>query len=99
MKLKNNEQEIGISINAADQEAYITITGYQAYLRKFENLSSLFPKEYKLVNEQYDNTTGEIYGRSYMVNKKRIRFSKPASEERKEQGRRAAEIMRARKGI
>jgi len=97
MNFKLDEQEIGIVINAADKYALITITGYKLYLRKLEKLSNKYPEEYQLIKEYYDND-GILYGKSYKVNKRFIRLGKPASKERQEQGRRAAEIMRANKG-
>jgi hypothetical protein len=96
MNFKLNEQEIGIAINAEDKEALITITGYPAYLRKFEKLSNEFPEDYRLLNEYTDE--GEVYGRRYAVNKRYIRFGKPASEARKENGRKLAENMRVGNG-
>ena len=96
MKFKLDEQEIGISINAADTTAMITITGYPAYLRKFKKLSDAFPEDYKLLKEHFD--AGEVYARQYLVTKKYIKFGKPPTEARKEQGRKAAEYLKVNKG-
>jgi hypothetical protein len=94
MKFKTDEMELGIAINAADKEAMITVTGYQTYLRKLEKLSKEFPEDYKLLKEHLDPENGEIYARQYLVNKKYVRFGKPASAKRIEQGKAAAARMR-----
>jgi hypothetical protein len=89
-----DEQEIGIAINAADTFAVVTVTGYPMYLRKLEQLAAKYPEAYKLTHEETDEN-GAIYCRQYHVEKKYIKFGKPASEARKEVGRRLAANMRA----
>jgi len=89
MNLHLEEQEIGIAINAADSEAFVTITGYPMYLRKFEQLAAKYPEAYKLTGEEKDEN-GVVYCRKYLVQKRYIRFGKPASEAKRESGKRLA---------
>lgn len=89
MKFQRNEQEVGISINADDERARVTVTGYPKYLRQLAALSAKYPDAYKLLHEERD-PAGEVYSRSYSVDKRYIKWGKPASEAQRERGRRLA---------
>ena len=89
MKFSRDEQEAGICINADSDRAIITVTAYPLYLRKFELLSAKYPEAYKLLGEEQDEE-GKVYCRRYSVDKKYIRFGKPASEAKRALGRRLA---------
>lgn len=80
--LTNAERETTIRWDAEERVAHI-YTAQPAYIRKLDNLCAEFPDDYKLVSR-------DEYGAKYTCPAKRIKFSKPASDARKEAGRRNA---------
>ena len=80
--LTNAEREMTIRWDAEERIAHI-YTSAAPYIRKLDKLCDEFPDEYKLVSR-------DEYGVKYTCPAERIRFSKPASEARKEAGRRNA---------
>lgn len=89
-----DEQEIGVSVNAADKEARVIVTGYKQYMRKLDLLCEKYPKEYKRTGE-HKNAAGEVCGTIYTFPAKYIRFGHPASEAKRAAGKKAAERMLA----
>ncbi len=89
-----DEQEIGVSVNAADKEARVIVTGYKQYMRKLDLLCEKYPKEYKRTGE-HKSADGEVYGAVYTFPAKYLRFGHPASEAKRAAGKKAAERMLA----
>jgi hypothetical protein len=80
------EQETTINYNAEESRAEI-YTAEPVTMRKLKKLSEEFP-------DVYFCKESKEFQAKYTVPKKYIRFGKPASEARKEVGRRLAENMR-----
>ena len=87
------EQETSIMWDEEEKIARI-YTASPAMIRKFDNLSANYPDAYKCVWEQDDGLA-----KKYEVNKRFIRFGKPASEARKEASRKNAEKMLKKRNI
>ena len=85
------EQETSIMWDEEEKIARI-YTASPAMIRKFDNLSANYPDAYKCVWEQDDGLA-----KKYEVSKRFIRFGKPASEAKKEAGRKIAAMMAERK--
>jgi hypothetical protein len=86
MKLHLDEQQLGIDITASEKEAIVTVTGYPKYMRKLSQLAEKYPQAYKLTGTEKDEN-GEIYCLHLRVDKRYIRFGKPASAEKCEAAR------------
>jgi hypothetical protein len=94
MKLHLDEQQLGIDITASEKEAIVTVTGYPKYMRKLSQLAEKYPQAYKLTGTEKDEN-GEIYCLHLRIDKRYIRFGKPASEARCEAARERLQKVRA----
>lgn len=87
MAYSRYEQETSIVWDEDEKVARI-YTASPVTIRKLEKLVAACPEAYRRVWEQPDGLA-----RKYEVNKRYIRFGKPASEARKEAARKNAERM------
>ncbi len=89
------EQETSI---VWDEEAKVAriYTASPASMRKLDRLCADYPDEYKKVWEEKDQD-GRVTAARYQTGCKRVRFVKPASEARVEQGRRIAQMAKEKR--
>ena len=85
------EQETSIVWDEEEKVARI-YTASPVSIRKFDKLCAACPDTYKCTWEQDDGLA-----KKYEVNKRFIRFGKPATEARKEHGRKIAAMMAERR--
>ena len=88
--LTKEERETTITWNAAERLAYID-TADPALIRKLDKLAAQYPDTYRETCRDDDFKT-----RVFEVDARYIRFGKPASEARREHGRRLGESNRRR---
>ena len=89
------EQETSIVWDEEEKVARI-YTCSPVSMRKLDKLCADYPAEYMKVWEEKD-ADGRVVAARYQTGCKRVKFSRPASEARREQGRRIAELaLRAR---
>lgn len=87
MDFKNSERELAIVANAGDKIATIHITAWEKYFKKLLSLAEEFPDTYKLISEDIDKETGDVYYRCYEAPKTcaiGLRKPKTISEEFKQ---------------
>ena len=89
------EQETSIVWDEEEKVARI-YTASPVSMRKLDRLCEGFPEEYKKVWEEKD-ADGRVIAAKYQTGCKRVRFVKPASEARIEQGRRIAQMAAERR--
>ena len=87
------EQETSIVWDEEEKVAHI-YTASPVMIRKLDKLAAALPDTYKCMWAQSDGMA-----KKYEVNKRYIRFGKPASEARKEAGRRIAAMLAERQNI
>ena len=89
------EQETSIVWDEEEKVARI-YTASPVSMRKLDKLCEDYPAEYRKVWEEKDGD-GRVTAARYQTGCKRVKFARPASEARREQGRRIAELaLRAR---
>ena len=91
-QLSREEQETGITFNAAEQKAWVD-TIDPVMIRKLDALCEAFPDTY-----HYDHS--DNWGTKFYVvdNKKLIRFGKPLTEEQRQKRREHATRMNSQGG-
>lgn len=95
MSYSRVEQETSIVWDEEGKLARI-YTASPVSMRKLDRLCEGFPEEYRRVWEEKD-AEGRVTAAKYETGCKRIRFAKPASEARVEQGRRIAQMAAERR--
>ena len=91
------EQETSIVWDEEMKAANI-YTASPITLRKLDKLCKACPAEYRQVWTETDKS-GKVTAAKYEVAAKFIKFAKPASEARKEAGRRIAAAMREKRNL
>ena len=95
------EQETSIVWDEEEKVARI-YTASPVSMRKLDKLCADYPAEYRKVWEEKD-AEGRVTAARYQTGCKRVKFARPASEARREQGRRiaalAAEKRREESGL
>ena len=91
------EQETSIVWDEEMKAANI-YTASPITLRKLDKLCKACPDEYRQVWTETDKS-GKVTAAKYEVAAKFIKFAKPASEARKEAGRRIAAAMREKRNL
>jgi hypothetical protein len=89
------EQETSIVWDEEEKVARI-YTASPVSTRKLDRLCAAYPREYQKVWEEKD-ADGRVTAARYQTGCKRVRFVKPASEARIEQGRRIAQMAAERR--
>ena len=89
------EQETSIVWDEEEKVARI-YTASPVSMRKLDRLCAAYPAEYRKVWEEKD-ADGRVTAAKYQTGCKRVRFVKPASEARIEQGRRIAAMAAERR--
>lgn len=89
------EQETSIVWDEEEKMARI-YTASPVSMRKLDKLCAAYPREYQKVWEEKD-ADGRVTAARYKTGCKRVRFVKPASEARVEQGRRIAQMAAERR--
>ena len=89
------EQETSVVWDEEEKVARI-YTASPVSMRKLDRLCESYPEEYERVWEQRDRE-GRVVAAKYETLCKRVRFAKPASEARIEQGRRIAAMAAERR--
>ena len=89
------EQETSIVWDEEEKVARI-YTASPVSMRKLDRLCEQYPVEYVKVWEEKD-ADGRVTAAKYQTGCKRVRFVKPASEARIEQGRRIAQMAAERR--
>ena len=97
MSYMRTEQETSIVWDDEEKVARI-YTSSTVSLRKLERLCAQFPAEYQRVWEERD-TDGALTAAKYQTGCKMVKFGKPASEAKKEQGRRIAAMAREKREV
>ena len=95
MAYMRQEQETSIVWDEEEKVARI-YTASPVSMRKLDRLCEAFPVEYLKVWEEKD-ADGRVTAARYETGCKRVRFVKPASEARIEQGRRIAAMAAERR--
>lgn len=89
------EQETSVVWDEEEKVARI-YTASQVSMRKLDRLCEAYPREYRKVWEEKDGD-GRVVAARYETGCKRVRFARPASEARIEQGRRIAQMAAERR--
>ena len=89
------EQETSIVWDDEEKVARIYASSTVS-LRKLERLCEQFPEEYRKVWEERD-ADGVLTAAKYQTGCRMVKFGKPASEARKELGRRIAALAREKR--
>ena len=89
------EQETSIVWDEEEKVARI-YTASPVSMRKLDRLCEAFPREYQKVWEEKDSD-GRVTAARYQTGCKRVKFARPASEARREQGRRIAKMARKKR--
>lgn len=89
------EQETSVVWDEEEKVAHI-YTASPVSMRKLDKLCEDYPGEYQKVWEEKD-ADGRVTAAKYQTGCKRVRFVKPASEARIEQGRRIAAMAAERR--
>ena len=97
MTYSRAEQETSIVWDEEQKVARI-YTASPATMRKLDKLCEACPDEYKQTWTETDKN-GRVTAAKYQVPAKLVRFAKPASEARKEAGRRIAAAMREKRNL
>lgn len=84
------EQETSIVWDEEEKVARI-YTASPVSMRKLDKLCADYPAEYRKVWEEKDEG-GRVTAARYQTGCKRVKFARPASEARREQGRRIAAL-------
>lgn len=84
------EQETSIVWDEEEKGAHI-YTASPVSMRKLDRLCEDYPGEYMKVWEEKDES-GRVTAARYQTGCKRVKFARPASEARREQGRRIAAL-------
>ena len=91
------EQETSIVWDEGTKTAII-YTASPVSMRKLDRLCERFPHEYHRIWQELDGSD-RVTAAKYITNCRYVRFGKPASEARKEAGRRIAAMMAERQNI
>jgi hypothetical protein len=89
------EQETSIVWDEEEKVARI-YTASPVSMRKLDKLCEDYPAEYRKVWEEKD-VEGRVTAARYQTGCKRVKFARPASEARIEQGRRIAQMAAERR--
>lgn len=89
------EQETTVVWDEEEKVARIW-TASPVSMRKLDRLCEEYPGEYVKVDEERDGD-GRVVAARYRTGCKRVKFSRPASEARREQGRRIAKMAAERR--
>lgn len=89
------EQETTIVWDEEEKVARIW-TASPVSMRKLDKLCGEFPGEYVKMSEERDGD-GRVVAARYRTGCKRVKFGRPASEARREQGRRIAEMIKGKR--
>lgn len=89
------EQETSIVWDEEEKVARI-YTASPVSMRKLDKLCEDYPAEYQRVWEETD-ADGRVTAARYQTGCKRVKFARPASEARREQGRRIAAMAAERR--
>lgn len=95
MAYSRMEQETSIVWDEDEKVARIYTTS-SVSMRKLDKLCEQYPAEYQKIWEEKD-AEGKVTAARYQTGCKRVRFVKPASEARIEQGRRIAALAAERR--
>lgn len=96
MAYMRSEQETTIVWDEEEKVARIW-TASPVSIRKLDKLCAEYPAEYRRVWYETDGD-GRTVAARYETGCKRVKFGRPASEARREQGRRIAEKARGKRG-
>ena len=95
MAYTRQEQETSIVWDEEEKVARI-YTASPVSMRKLDRLCKDYPGEYSKVWEEKD-ADGRVTAAKYQTGCKRVKFVKPASEARIEQGRRIAQMAKEKR--
>ena len=91
------EQETSVVWDEEEKVAHIYASS-SVSLRKLERLCEQYPEEYRRVWEERDEE-GRLTAAKYETGCKRVRFSKPASDAVRENGRRLAAVAAEKRNM
>lgn len=95
MAYSRGEQETSIVWDEEEKVARI-YTASPVSMRKLDRLCEAYPAEYKRTWTETDDE-GRVTAARYETGCKRVKFGKPASEARVEQGRRIAQMAKEKR--